>query len=100
MDPNQELESVTRELICKDFETDLPFGKDQVLEALRQAVLQLLLHDLHKLWNILYRIDVNEQKVKALFDQNDPKLIAPGLALLIFDREMEKARTRLEYRNR
>jgi hypothetical protein len=56
------------------------------------------LHDLEKLWNILYRIDVDESKVKALFSASDAKLIAPQLAHLIYKRVEQKALTRLQFK--
>jgi hypothetical protein len=53
---------------------------------------------MEKLLNILYRIDVNEPKVKAAFAQNNPKLIAPTIAQLILDRELQKAESRRKYK--
>ena len=71
---------------------------ENILEALTSAVMYLLLHDMEKLLNILYRIDVNEPKVKAAFAQTNPKLIAPTLAQLILDRELQKAESRRKYK--
>lgn len=95
----EELETIARELIIRDFELEFPYGQRQMKEALRQEVLKLLLHDLERLWNILYRIDVNEEKVKQLFAQSDPEKIAPGIAELIYERQLQKAKSRMEYRN-
>ncbi len=93
-----QLETITRELACRDF--DLPETVDnENLKALLQArIVYLLMHDLPRLWNILYRIDVNERKVKQLFEGNQAELIAPGLTDLILSRLREKAETRLKYR--
>lgn len=71
---------------------------EKLREALTSIVTYLLLHDMEKLLNILYRIDVNEPKVKAAFAQNDPKLIAPEIARLILEREIQKAESRKKYR--
>ncbi|MES2778669.1 MAG: hypothetical protein V4651_02115 [Bacteroidota bacterium] len=71
---------------------------EALLEALTSVITYLLLHDMEKLLNILYRIDVNEPKVKAAFAQNDPKLIAPTIARLILERELQKAESRRKYR--
>ncbi len=94
------LENITKELACKDF--DLP--ETTAFENLRQLLLErmvyLLIHDLPGLWNILYRIDVNERKVKQLFDANTPEHIAPGLTDLVLQRLKEKAETRLKYKNK
>lgn len=71
---------------------------ENVIEVLTSSVMYLLLHDMEKLLNILYRIDVNEPKVKAAFAQNNPKLIAPTIAQLILDRELQKAESRRKYK--
>ena len=95
---NQALLKVTQELIRKDFEINAAFSEEQIKEALSEALVQLLLHDLEKLWQILYRIDVDETKVKALFSASDAKLIAPQLANLIYKRVEQKALTRLQFK--
>ncbi len=96
----KEVEKITRELLSQDFEIALSMQKEQLLSDLGSAIIYLLLHDLEKLWNLLYKIDVNEKKVKALFELNDPKQIAPALALLIYERMEQKAITRIQYRNK
>ncbi len=93
-----EVEIITHELLSKEFDNLPQVSKEKVLEALRQAIIYLLLHDLERLWNILYRIDVNEKKVKALFNLSNPAEIAPQMALLIYERLEEKALTRIQYR--
>jgi hypothetical protein len=93
-----EIELVTYELLSKEF-LNLPIvSKEILITALQEAIIYLLIHDLEKLWNILYRIDVNETKVKALFDKNKPEEIAPEMAELIYERLVQKAKTRIEYR--
>src|SRR4051812_4563965 len=78
--------------------------KEMSMEALKDwliaEIVKMLMHDMEKLLNILYRIDVNERKVKEAFAQSDPKRIAPELARLIIEREMQKAETRLKYRDK
>lgn len=73
--------------------------KEALVKQLAEAIVFLLLHDMEKLMNILYRIDVFERDTKAAFAQNNPEQIAPRLAELILQREMQKAKTRLAYRN-
>lgn len=74
-------------------------SREEYLKQLTAAIVFLLLHDMEKLLNILYRIDVFERDTKAAFAQNNPQLIAPMLAELVLKREMQKAETRLAYRN-
>jgi hypothetical protein len=93
-----EVEKITEELILREFQMQKGSNKEAILEALTQAIIVLLLRDLEKLWNILYRIDVNERKVKALFDKSNPQEIAPEMAKLIYERMEQKALTRIQYR--
>jgi hypothetical protein len=72
--------------------------REELLSWLTQKIIFLLLHDMEKLLHILYRIDVKESLVKDVFAQHDPKKIAPLLAELIINRELEKVHTRLKYR--
>jgi hypothetical protein len=88
----------TIQSIQKYMEMESTPTNENVLEVLTSSVMYLLLHDMEKLLNILYRIDVNEPKVKAAFAQNNPKLIAPTIAQLILDRELQKAESRRKYK--
>jgi hypothetical protein len=70
----------------------------QMLEKLlSEEIAYLLQYQMEKLLHILYSIDVKEKLVKELFIQNDAKVIAPGLAKLVVDRELEKVITRMKY---
>ncbi len=93
-----EVEIITHELLSKEFSNLQQLSKERVLEALREAIIYLLIHDLEKLWNILYRIDVNEKKVKDLFNLSNPAEIAPQMAILIYERLEQKALSRIQYR--
>ncbi|MCF8253349.1 MAG: hypothetical protein K9H61_04180 [Bacteroidia bacterium] len=94
-----EVEKITEELILREFQMEKGANKEAILQALTQAIIVLLLRDLEKLWNILYRIDVNERKVKALFDKSNPQEIAPEMAKLIYERMEQKAISRIQYRS-
>lgn len=88
------------ELAKNSFELTEQADFEQIKLEIQSKVIWFLLNDLEKLWQILYQIDVNETDVKALFHQNEPKLIAPGITNLIIDRLRQKAKTRIEYRNK
>ncbi len=45
----------------------------------------------------MYRIDVSEEKFKQAFQQDGN--IAQHIAELVIERELEKVKTRLKYRN-
>lgn len=72
------------------------FGDQRLL--LIKAVDDLIHHDFNKLLNILYRIDVDEHKLRhALFESVLPT--AETIADLIIDRQQQKIRFREMYRN-
>lgn len=86
-------------LLEKEFEIELKTDDLEKLEAvLTNEIIRLMLYSSEKLWNILYRIDVNEKQVKDLFNSGEPKTIAPTISKLIINRMMQKAKTRLAYR--
>jgi ribosomal protein L35AE/L33A len=72
---------------------------EKLTEYLSEELVYMLNHEMEKLMGILYRIDVREPAVKAAFAQSNPKLIAPELARLIIERELEKAISRKNTRN-
>ncbi len=92
------IEDTICSLACSDFELAAGTTFSELEERLQEKIVYLLQFNFEGLWNILYRIDVKEERVKKLFDQPDPKLIAPGLATLILERLRQKAETRLRYR--
>lgn len=60
----------------------------------QEKVNELIEHDFGKLVNILYRIDVSEQKLKQLLQSNGDKDAAAIIASLIIERQMEKIKSR------
>ena len=51
-----------------------------------------------KLINTLYLIDVNEDKLKDLFDTKNREFIPPKLADLIIERQLQKFQIRQKYK--
>ncbi len=95
---NTELFLSSSQSLQKYFDAEVQgSNEEQLKEWLTQQLIYLLLNDMEKLLNILYRIDVNEQKVKEVFAQKNPQLIAPLLAELLIDREIQKAETRIKF---
>ena len=86
----------------KLFQTDdlQPIQNLQELQnKVAKAVLYLLQKDLGRLLNILYRIDVEEQKVKQAMLASSEAEVADQIAHLIIKRELQKAQTRFIYRS-
>lgn len=88
-------------MIAKHFDDD-DFEQSQSLaqlkEMLTEKIVYLMLHNMEKLLHVLYRIDIDERKVKAIFGTNNPREIAPALADLIIERELAKAESRKKHK--
>lgn len=67
--------------------------REAFMEWLRQKVQDLLDHDFNRLVSLLYRIDVYESKAKDCFGKSN-KEIAACLAKLIWERELQKVKSR------
>lgn len=92
-------------LVQKDFKLDgssineLPSPSfEEVLVYLEGAISHLLDHDFERLLQIMYRIDIDENRFKEVLQSEESKEIAAKLARMVLDRELEKVRTRAEYK--
>ena len=65
----------------------------------QEKVNELIEHDFGKLVNILYRVDVSEQKLKQLLQSNAGQDAAAIIAALIIERQMEKIKSRRDTRH-
>jgi len=73
---------------------------DELKEYLVQEIKILLSSNFQQLLNVLYRIDVSETKAGQAIALKEPSAIADKLAELILERQYQKAKTRIAYRNR
>jgi len=80
---------------CND--TDPKKMLNMMREEVRRIVSHYLAHDINQLLRLLYRVDVNEEDVKLALTKAEPDT---ELARLIVERELEKAKTRISYRNK
>jgi len=78
---------------------DLEDRESAFRALLIERIVALLTHDMERLMNILYRVDVSEALAARAFRDNAPEHIAPALADLIIERQLAKAETRARYRN-
>jgi len=102
---NNTLIKHTAQLVEKDFFFEnlleiLPKNENEAFENLKKQLAEriayMLDHDFEVLMQIFYRIDLNEQKVKeAIALANEP---AWSLAHLVIEREIQKAQTRMKFR--
>ena len=75
------------ELQKKDFE-----------KKLVEYINELLLHDFNKLIQLLYRVDVNENKLKNLLKANPQTDAADLIAELLIQRQIEKIKTKQAFK--
>lgn len=68
--------------------------KLEMREQLICYINHLLLHDFNKLVQILYRVDVDEKKLKALLQENKETDAAVTIADLLLHRQEEKIKTK------
>ena len=75
---------------------DLPeniSGAD-VERSLAEKINYLIQHDFELLVRLLYRIDVNEKKLKTLLKENTGEDAGKLIATLIIERQLQKIRSR------
>ncbi|TWI83200.1 hypothetical protein IQ13_1306 [Lacibacter cauensis] len=68
-------------------------------EQLTQHINHLINTDFEKLVYYLYRIDVNETKMKHLLQQQQGENAAQLIARLIIDRQLQKIKSRAEHKS-
>ena len=70
---------------------------DKILDRLQPQIQYLLDNNFQLLLNALYRIDVDEVKFREVLELGDPEMISRNVSILILDRVILKAQTRLKY---
>ncbi|WP_299704052.1 hypothetical protein [uncultured Pontibacter sp.] len=92
------LTSAARQL-QRVFEADheLASEEEELIHQVARMVQYLLRHNLNQLLHILYRIDVEERKVKQAMLAASEEEVAENIARLIVERELLKAQIRFRY---
>ena len=91
-------EQLMNKLISHEFPEVLEkYSENDLENYLAVFINELIDKDFNKLVNLLYRIDISEQKLKIAL-QNEDKTISSGktIAKLIIERQLQK----LEFRNK
>ena len=87
------------EIINKHIDT--AFAEDTSMQELQQKLIayinDLIQTDFQKLVTILYRVDVDENKLKTILKNEAGKDAADIIAGLIIEREMQKIQTRKQF---
>ena len=87
-------------LLSKEFQIELPdkVSYEELQSRLETYINQLIKDDFEKLVTYLYRIDVNEQKLKLLLHQFPEEDAGKIIAALIIERQQQKIKTRELFR--
>ena len=88
--------------INNDLSASLPekISLDELYGQLTGYINELIKNDFEKLITYLYRIDVNEQKLKQLLKQFAGQDAGNIIATLIIERQLQKIKTRQEFSRR
>lgn len=71
--------------------------EEKAREELIFLINELINKDFHSLIQLLYRIDVNEKKIRLYLEENSDKDAASVLADLIIERQLQKIESRKKY---
>lgn len=79
------------------FELKAPevISEQEILNALEIRIGQLLERNPEEFFQMLYMIDIPEHKLQAVLKEEDP---LRSLALLVYNRQLQKVRSRLHYK--
>ncbi len=86
-------------LIKKDLAIDLPdiISIPELEKLLSVYVNDLIQHNFQQLITLLYRIDVNETKLRKLLQEHTNETAGNILAKLIIERQIQKIKTRQQF---
>jgi len=86
-------------MIRQSMEIDLPENTsfDKLKEQLSSHINFLIQADLQKLFSILYRVDISEQKLKKLLKENPGNDASMIIADLVIERQLQKLKSRQEH---
>lgn len=69
---------------------------EEKLKSLAARINELLNHDFQKLIAVLYRMDINEKKLRRLLDENKDTDAGLIIAHMMIEREAQKIKSRRE----
>ncbi|MBN9296381.1 MAG: hypothetical protein J0I41_05180 [Filimonas sp.] len=72
-------------------------GDDELFNRLKHAVNYLIQHDFAGLIQVLYRIDISEQKLKDALAKNPGEDAGRIIATMIIERQKEKAKWKQQF---
>lgn len=92
--------TTTTELIVKDFELEpleTKLTEEELLQLLADQIAQMIEYRLEFLLSLMYRLDVNEQKVNMALSPHCEEPANIALAKLVLERQKQRAFTKKHY---
>jgi hypothetical protein len=88
------------EIINQELGLLLPgtIAEEELRRQLSIQINYLIVHDFQKLVAVLYRVDVNEEKLKQFLKENSGQDAGFIIADLIIERQLQKIKSRREFR--
>ena len=86
-------------IINKQVDIDLSedISKNELQQKLTAFINELIVNDFQRLITILYRIDVDEKKLKRILLENAGTDAAEIITTLVIEREIQKIETRKQF---
>ena len=87
------------QIINKQTDTDLSedTSRNELQQKLTAFINELIVNDFQRLITILYRVDVDEKKLKRILKENIGKDAGEIIANLIIERQIQKLETRKQF---
>ena len=88
------------ELINREWDISIPrnITVDECMVRLSLFIEELIAHDFQKLIHILYRVDIDELKIKRILQDNKGVNAALIISTLIINRQIEKIAARKQFK--
>jgi hypothetical protein len=94
----EKLLSETALALKSDWGLQLPdtLTEEEILKLLAEKIVPIIQKGPDAFYQLMYRLDISEKKLMAILHETD---VADKIAWLIYDRQLQKIRSRLEHRN-
>jgi hypothetical protein len=87
-------------LVNKEMAIELPvqISMEEIKEKLSAHINRLIQQNFEQLINLLYRIDINEARIKSLLQMQAGTNAGDIIAQLIIERQLQKIRSRRQFK--
>jgi hypothetical protein len=97
MQNNPDLPDLAITEISRLFGIDSQHDKSELKSKLTGAINELIVQDFSRLINVLYRLDISEEKLKSALLTNNNEQASDIIVALIIERQLQKIKTRQKF---